>query len=480
MKPPPDCPSGPGEEGSNTVLLKGFFRVMPGLLAAPARLCGVGVAAIISVSAPAGASAISDVNDMLIASIRTSATPPPIASRAIAMVQIAMYDAVNATTGLRYDSYIYEGPKLVNGSAEAAAYAAGYDMLAKLYPSLEVPILAERDAKLASLAISPGKLSASAALGSGIAASLFDARSTDGSATAQIPYVFGTEPGDFQSVAGGAQPVLPGWGLLDPFVMTSGDHFRLGPPPALGSEAFLADYMQVRDLGCLTCGTQEQQDIAWFWADGASTITPPGHWLDIASGIVATQGLSLMEEARAMAIVGVSLADGGISAWDTKYAHNYWRPITAIQACTMGDCSVEGDPDWAPFLATPNFPSYASGHSTFSGSAAGALAAVLGSDIFDFCVSPDPLVPMGQRCFSSFSAAAAEAGMSRIYGGIHFEFDNGPALAAGTLIGQYVAANAFGGPAVPEPATWVLMIAGFGAIGLAKRRRRSRPTMAAA
>jgi membrane-associated phospholipid phosphatase len=390
------------------------------------------------------------------------------------MVQIAMYDAVNASTGLRYDAYSYDGPRLVNGSAEAAAYAAGYDMLAKLYPALEVSILAERDAKLASLAISPGKLARSTELGSGIATSLFNARAADGSADAQSLYTFGTEPGDFQSTNGGAQPALPGWGLVDPFVMANGDQFRLGPPPALGSAEFLADYMQVRDLGCLACGTQEEQDIAWFWADGASTLTPPGHWLDIASSVVATQGLSLMEEARAMAIVGASLADGGISAWDTKYAYSYWRPITAIQTCTMDDCGIEGDPDWTPFLVTPNFPSYVSGHSTFSGSAAAALAAVFGSDMFDFCVLADPLVPMGQRCFSSFSAAAAEAGMSRIYGGIHYEFDNGPALAAGASLGQYVAANAFAALAVPEPASWVMMIAGFGAVGIATRRRRSR------
>lgn len=388
------------------------------------------------------------------------------------MVQIAMYDAVNASTGLRYDSYSYDGPKLVNASADAAAYAAGYDMLAKLYPDLAVSILAERDAKLGSLAISPGKLARSTALGSGIAATLFDARSTDGSATAQIPYEFGTEPGDFQSVAGGAQPVLPGWGLVDPFVLMSGDQFRLGPPPALGSDEFLANYIQVRDLGCMTCGTQEQQEIARFWADGASTITPPGHWLEIASGVVATQGLSLMEEARAMAIVGTSLADGGISAWDNKYTYNYWRPVTAIQNCTIDICGIEGDPAWNPYLTTPNFPSYVSGHSSFSGAAAGALAAAFGTDTFDFCVDPDPLMLLTERCFSSFSQAAAEAGISRIYGGIHYEFDNSPAIDAGKQVGWWVAANAFGGPEVPEPATWAMMLAGFGMLSVALRRRR--------
>lgn len=426
------------------------------------------------VPAAADASALSDVNDSLIASIRLSSTPPPVASRAIAMVQIAMYDAVNATTGLRYDSYSFDGPKLVNGSPEAAAYAAGYGMLAKLYPDLATSILVERDAKLAALKISPVKLAASTALGRDIASSLFHARATDGSANAQIPYVFGTEPGDFQSVAGGAQPALPGWGLVDPFVMAGGDHFRIGAPPALGSDEFLASYIQVRDFGCFSCGTQDQKDIADFWGDGGGTITPPGHWLEIATTAVATQNLSLMAEARVLAIVGASLADGGISAWDTKYAYNFWRPITAIQACNMADCGIEGDPDWLPYLQTPNFPTYSSGHSMFSGSAAGALAAAFGSDMFDFCVLADYAVPLGPRCFTSFSDAAAEAGMSRVYGGIHYMFDNLPALAAGESLGHYVAANAFGGPAVPEPSAWITMVAGFGAVGVATRRRRSR------
>jgi hypothetical protein len=450
-----------------------FFREPAVSFSAAAQRCAAGAVAVLVLASPLQASAISDVNEDLIASIRTSKTPPPIASRAIAMVQIAMFDAVNASTGLRYDSYNYDGPKLANASADAAAYAAGYDMLAKLYPDLAVPILAQRDAKLASLALPPGTLNRSTALGSGIATSLFDARSADGSATAQIPYVFGTEPGDFQSVAGGAQPVLPGWGLVDPFVMMSGDQFRLGPPPALGSEAFLADYAEVRDLGCITCGTPEQQEIARFWADGAGTITPPGHWLEIASAIVAAEGLALMEEARAMAIVGASLADGGISAWDNKYTYNYWRPVTAIQNCTMDDCGIAGDPGWTPYLATPNFPSYVSGHSSFSGAASGALAAVFGTDMFDFCVESDPLVMLSQHCFSSFSAAAAEAGVSRIYGGIHYAFDNGPAIEAGRQVSWWVAANAFGMLAVPEPATWAMMLAGFGMLGMRLRRRRA-------
>jgi membrane-associated phospholipid phosphatase len=439
------------------------------------RTAAIGLA-IAGLPATANASAISDVNDALIASIRSAPIAPPRASRAIAMVEIAMFDAVNASTGARYDSYGYVGGKLVNASPEAAAYAAGYGMLAKLFPARAAVLLAERDARLGALAISAPKLANSAALGSGIADNLFVARAGDGNATAQPPYVFGTGPGAFQSTAGGAQPALPGWGLVTPFVLAGGDQFRLSAPPAPGSAAFIANYQQVRDLGCATCGTAEQQDIARFWADGPGTITPPGHWVEIGSSVATTRGLSLMQEAQLMAAIGASVADAGISAWDSKYTYNYWRPITAIQACTMADCGVEGDASWTPYLATPNFPSYASGHSTFSGSAAGALAGVFGSDAFDFCVSPDPIVPVAQRCFSSFSAAAAEAGISRIYGGIHFEFDNGPALAAGAGIGAYVAANAFGGPEVPEPATWAMMIIGFGAVGGALRRRRPAAT----
>ena len=424
-------------------------------------------------SASAQANAVTDVNAALLEAIRSGGTPPPRAARAIAMVDIAVYDAVNATTGLKYDAYFYSGAKASGVSADAAAYVAGYTMLANLFPAQAASLTAAMNNSVASLHLTPARQAAATALGASIANGYFAARSGDGAATAQTPYVFGTNPGDFQSTNGGGQPVLPSWGLVDPFVLASGSQFRLGAPPALGSAEWLADYTQVRDLGCATCGTSWQQETARFWADGGGTLTPPGHWVSIGADLTSAQGLDLLESARLSAMVGASVADAGIAAWDVKYAYDFWRPVTAIRACTMATCGIDGDPAWTPYLATPNFPSYVSGHSSFSGAGAAALGAYFGTDSMNFCVDADPLAGLGTRCFASFSTAAAEAGLSRIYGGIHYEFDNGPALGMGSDIGNYVADNAFQLAAVPEPASWTLLVAGFGVIGSTARRRRA-------
>lgn len=415
--------------------------------------------------------AITAVNADLIGAIRSTSTVPPRASRAMAIVEIAMYDSVNAASGLHYRPYAYSGPAASGVSAEAAAYNAGYSALAGLFPALAANFQTSLNTALGTLNLSAPVLAASAALGNGIAGGLLGARAADGSAGAQIPYTFGTGPGAFQSVAGGAQPLLPGWGAVDPFVIEAGDAFRLAPPPALGSAEFLADYNEVRTLGCATCGTAWQQETARFWADGGGTLTPPGHWLSIAGDIADAKGLSLMETARLGAMVGAAVADAGIAQWDSKYFYNYWRPVTAIADCTMATCGVDGEAGWVPYLATPNFPSYGSGHSAFSGAGAAVLTEFFGTDAVDFCVDADPATGLGQRCYSSFASAAAEAGRSRIYGGIHFEFDDALSVAMGGQIGRYVAGNAF--DAVPEPESWTLFVAGFAVMGSTVRRRRA-------
>lgn len=439
------------------------------------------ISAVVTVSltgamsgAASASSAVIAVNNSLLDTIRASAstTPPPRASRAMGMVGIAMYDAVNASSGLAYNPYSYGGGAVSGLSRDAVALASGYTMMASLFPTLSVSLNADLDTKLNGLSISASQRAASLAFGQSVANNLFVARAGDGSATAQFPHVPGTDPGDFQPTQP-SNPVLPGWGNVTTFGVTSSSQFDVGAPPVLGSAEWIADYNEVKDLGCATCGTVEQQTIARYWADGGGTFTPPGHWLDIASDMM--DGLSTMQAARLTALVGASVADGGITAWNTKYTYDVWRPITAIRNCTVGVCGVDGAPIWTPLLSTPNFPSYTSGHSTFSGSAAGALARFMGTDHVAFCTGADPLSGMaGERCFTSFSDAAYEAGISRIYGGIHYAFDNGRAVEAGLSIGNFVASNNFQLNGVPEPDSWALMLAGFGLTGAALRRCRNR------
>jgi hypothetical protein len=205
-------------------------------------------------------------------------------------------------------------------------------------------------------------------------------------------------------------------------------------PPALGSADYLRDLQEVRDRGAINSHTRtfEQTVIALFWADGPGTLTPPGHWNLIAHAVAEAQGNTLLDNARLFAQLDLAMADAAIIAWDCKYAFNLWRPITAIRH--------DLDPAWEPLIVTPPFSSYISGHSTFSSTAAAILTGFFGSDNISFTTSSDDL-SRTTRSFSSFSQAANEAGRSRIYGGIHYEFDNRDALAAGNSLGQYVAAN---------------------------------------
>lgn len=197
-----------------------------------------------------------------------------------------------------------------------------------------------------------------------------------------------------------------------------------------------------------TVRTQEQTDIALFWADGGGTFTPPGHWNQIAVDVAMQHNQNTVETARTLALLNFALADAGIAAWDAKYAYDYWRPIDAIrQADNDGNNVTSAQSDWMPLLKTPPFPTYTSGHSTFSGAASVVLAGIFGNETSFDSESDDhngpeqrPLADsiVTTRHFTSFSEAAVEAGLSRIYGGIHFSFDNSAGLALGSRIGELV------------------------------------------
>ena len=248
----------------------------------------------------------------------------------------------------------------------------------------------------------------------------------------------------------GLPPLLPQWPNLKPFVLTSGSQFRPEAPPSLSSTEYAAAVDQVMSLGSVNSATRtpEQTQIAIFWADGGGTATPPGHWNRIATDVLLASNSSLLENARTMALLNLAMADAGIASWDAKYVYDLWRPIDAIREADQdGNASTVADPSWTPLLKTPPFPAYTSGHSTFSGAAAAVLTALLGDNV-SFTSSVDPQNAPSQRPlaedqlfsrqFSSFHQAASEAGLSRIYGGIHYHFDNVAGIEAGGDIGLFV------------------------------------------
>ncbi len=215
----------------------------------------------------------------------------------------------------------------------------------------------------------------------------------------------------------------------EPYLVQSS--FRPPGPPSLDSEQYAADYNEVKELGAALGSTRtaDQTQIALFWADGAGTETPPGHWNSIAQIIAAGQGNTPEENARLFALLNVAMADAAICAWDAKYTFHFWRPVTAINF-------AEPLLNWASFIVTPPFPDYVSGHSTFSGAAATVLPFFYGTEDLPFTTGSD-FLPGVTRSFPTCLDAAEEAAVSRLYGGIHFRSANEDGLQAGISIGEW-------------------------------------------
>ena len=368
--------------------------------------------------------------------VRLDASTPPMATRALAMVNAAMLDVVNAIDGTP-GRFVSMTPK-TGLSAEAAVSAAAYQVLSYLYPAQATPLGVD-------LAISLGRIADGTAktdgvdFGKKIADSIIQLRQHDGY-DKFVTFNSPTGPGSWQRTAPAyAEPLLPQWGDVQPFIISDASSFLPAGPPSLTSNQWSTDFNETKSLGAVnsTTRTADQTQIARFWADGAGTDTPPGHWNQIAEQIVKDLHLSLSDNARLFAQLNLGLADAAIVAWKAKYTNDFWRPITAIQSAdTDGNPLTVSDPKWAPLLVTPNFPEYVSGHSTFSGLAAEILTSVLGDHI-SFTIGSSSL-PNVTRTYSSFNAAADEAGRSRIYCGIHFQFSNQDGLATGRKIADAV------------------------------------------
>jgi membrane-associated phospholipid phosphatase len=381
-------------------------------------------------------------NAVALQAIRAERTPPPMAARNLAIVHVAIYDAVNAVYRT-HRPYAIDARPEAGASAEAAATAAAYHALAALFPRQK----AFFDRALAdSLAeIPPGdSRDAGLDLGRFIAEKILELRRDDRSASARASYDPRPGPGVWERTPPRRQdPLYPEWGHVTCFCIKPGTQYKPTGPPALHTAAYAAALNEVKSLGGKKSArrTEEQTEIALFWADNAGTATPAGHWNEIAQTVSRSRGLTLAENARLFALLNMSLSDAGVLCWVLKFTYGFWRPITAIHRADQdGNPDTEPDPAWEPLIETPPFPSYTSGHSTFSAAAASTLASFFGTDRVRFTTTSDGL-PGVTRSFDSFSSAAEEAGMSRIYGGIHYQFDNTDGLMTGKVLGAYVFRN---------------------------------------
>ncbi len=378
---------------------------------------------------------------------------PQVAARNLAMMHAAMYDAVNAVAQT-HQAFRTDLVALPGTSPVAAAAAAAHRVASSLYRELDE--LAVWDASLAeALATVPDgeEETLGLELGRKVGDAMIAWRSTDGS-RASVPYKPGNQPGDWnRTFPDFLPPLLPQWPKVTPFAMSSPDQFRAPPPPELDSPEYAEAVDEVMQLGGFgsTLRTAEETEIALFWADGGGTYTPPGHWNDIASGVALSHGNTLVDNSRLFALLNVALADAGISSWDSKYFYNFWRPIDAIRRADIdGNDLTSRDATWTPLLKTPPFPSHTSGHSTFSQAGATVLTGFFGENVSfssqadahtSFSQRPLAASQITTRHFSSFNEAAEEAGRSRIFGGIHFQFENIAGREAGRAVGRWVIDN---------------------------------------
>lgn len=465
------------------------------------RLFKFAVGAFVAVSAFSPVSFAQDVNDfsrredvvlawnqvMIDANaLDTRAAPPDqpgptYESRAFAIVSAAVYDASNAIGG-KHRPYLIRPSGFDDADRQAAVTAAAYETLKALYPKQQARLTAVYNEWVGRVQAGRPR-DRGLELGRQVAAAILAARANDGS-NVPMPYTPNPAPGHHQSdpTNPGQNAHAAGWGRVKPFVMPTVEDFTVPPPPALNSDAYAVAYNDVLNFGGEapnTRRTPEQTIIGIFWAyDGAPGVgTPPRLYNQIMRVIAQQKGNSVEQNARLFALVNLAQADAGIACWNAKYDYDLWRPIVAIRRGDEdGNRRTSGVPTWVPLGApfsngpagapnfTPPFPAYVSGHATFGGAIFRVMANFYGTDniAFDFVSDEYNGVTKDQngnvrrrisRHFNRLSEAAIENARSRIYLGVHWQFDADWGMGLGTEIADYVTANALL-PAAPSVQTF--------------------------
>ena len=424
-------------------------------------------------------------NKTLLNAISAAKLGPPMTARAIAIVQTAAFDAWAAydskAVGTRLGGQLRRPvAERTRSNKEIAISYAAYRALLDLYPAQSATF---RQAML-ERGLDPDDSSIDTTTPQGIgnvaAQAVITFRHGDGSNqlgdlhpgaysdyTGYIPVNTPdrvVDPSQWQQLrfANGAAPdyIAPHWGSVVAFSLTSGAQFRPAGPPTFGSAKHLAEVEEL--INITSALDDEQKVIAEYWADGPRTVLPPGHWQLFGQFVSQRDRNSLDEDVKLFFLLGNAVFDAGIACWETKRTFNSSRPITAIRALyagqqllsfispELGFGLVDGS-QWLPYQSlnfiTPPFPEYASGHSTFSAAAAEVLRRFTKSDSFRYSVDIparsstfDPNVPAQTitLSWSTFTEAADEAGLSRRYGGIHFESGDIDGRVTGRLVGESV------------------------------------------
>ena len=396
------------------------------------RISAAVATALLLLPAPARADVVHDWNTIMLATI--GGQTPFAQARVGAITQLAVFEAVNACTQ-QYEPYLGTVVAPAGASAEAAAIAAAYRVLKTYFPG--APDLdTARATSLGAIADSQSKTDG-IAVGEAAAAAIINLRANDGSTPPQTFLPATTDPGVWQPTPPAFGPgILLHWRNVAPFGIRSSDQFRLRPPPALTSQKYRKAYDEVKSVGEInsTVRPKDRADVAQFYA-----ITPPTQVFDrVAQQVSDAQKLSLSENARAFALINMAIADGLVAVFDTKYFYVFWRPVTAIRAgATDGNPNTDGDVNWTPFVTTPSFPGYASAHAAGSGAARKVCELIFGAGGHTMTLS-NAALPGVVLNYTTFHDITEDVDDARVYGGIHFRFDQKQGNRLGRQVGEYI------------------------------------------
>jgi hypothetical protein len=369
----------------------------------------------------------------------TVATVDPAAQvRSTAITQLAVFDAVNSIVG-GYEPYLAKVNAPPGASPEAAVIAAAHRALAALHPDQRANLDALQVASLSAL---PGGPARSDGVMVGIAAAdaILTQRAGDRFDLA-VPYTPTTNAGKWQPTPPDYTPAFrPGLGRLVPFGINHGAQFRVSPPPSPLSDKYVRDYREVKEAGDARNNGRppDRAAVARFYevTDAVPIYFPA------ARQVSAAQRRTVAENARIFALLGMAICDGAIACFESKYFYNYWRPVAAIRAGdTDGNDRTPPDAGWQPMVFTPPFPSYPSGHASFGGAARRVLEHVFGEDGHDITLR-NALAPEVVLHYTAFEQITDDIDDARVYGGVHFRFDQEAGARQGKRVGDAILKHA--------------------------------------
>jgi hypothetical protein len=395
--------------------------------------------------AVAKADAVLDWNLIAVNTSIANGQNPFAQARYAAIVQLAVFEAVNAITG-DYQPYLGSIVAPHGASAEAAAIQAAYRVLSTYFPASASTLLS---ARANSLALIPDGQAKSDGIATGDAAALamIALRANDGSSPAQFKIPGPAAPGEYQATPscpmmnGIAVGTLFQWQNVTPFGIPSASEFLLDPPPALDSNQYAKTYNEVKEVGSASANSterpQDRANVVLYYAASSPTQV----FNQAARQVSQERWRSLSENAQAFALINMALSDGAVTTFFNKYHYNFWRPETAIRAGdTDGNRKTDADPNWVPFIPAPCFPSYPSAHGTLSGAGAEVMRRLYGEAGHAITLS-NPAVPTIVLYYGSFKQITDDISDARVYGGIHFRTDQDAGARLGRAVGTVVYKN---------------------------------------